>query len=102
MPLAVKTADVATLDAFVTAVFVPPVNVPLAPEPGGANVTVTSGTGLPLASQIGRASCRERAVITAAAGPLPLDAMIEAAGPVVLVSEKPAGVDTPGTDALTV
>jgi hypothetical protein len=48
--LAVKTADVATPEAFVTAVLAPPAKVPLAPDGGAVNVTVTPLTGFPFAS----------------------------------------------------
>jgi hypothetical protein len=44
---AVKTAAVAIPLAFVVAVFTPPANVPLAPDPGAVNVTTTPLTGLP-------------------------------------------------------
>jgi hypothetical protein len=44
--LAVNAADVATPLAFEVAVFTPPANVPLAPLPGGVNVTTTPPTGL--------------------------------------------------------
>jgi len=44
--LAVKTATVATPEAFVVAVFAPPAKVPLAPLPGAVNVTNTPLTGL--------------------------------------------------------
>jgi hypothetical protein len=47
MALAVNTADVATPDEFVVAVFAPPANVPEAPLLGAANVTVTPLTPLP-------------------------------------------------------
>ena len=39
-------AEVAVPEAFVTAVFWPPANEPLAPLPGAANVTVAPLTGL--------------------------------------------------------
>src|SRR4051812_25713221 len=102
MPLAVKTADVATPGAFVTTVVVPPADVPLSPVLGGANVTVTSGTGLPLASLTVATSSLAKAVSIAALRPFPTRRSSDLEGPVVLVSEKPAGVDTPGADALTV
>lgn len=41
-----NTAAVATPDALVIAVFRPPANVPLAPLPGAAKVTVAPLTGL--------------------------------------------------------
>jgi hypothetical protein len=47
---AVNTAAVATPLVFVVAVFTPPANVPLAPDPGAVNVTITPLTGLPKAS----------------------------------------------------
>ena len=47
MLLAVKTAEVATPEPLVTAVFKPPANVPLAPLPGAAKVTVTPEAGAP-------------------------------------------------------
>ena len=47
IPFAVNTAAVANPLVFVVAVFTPPVNVPLAPEPGAVNVTTTPLTGLP-------------------------------------------------------
>jgi len=50
VPLAVNTADVATPDAFVTAVLAPPANVPLGLLPGAVNVTVTPLTKLLFAS----------------------------------------------------
>jgi hypothetical protein len=43
---AVNVPDVATPLAFEVAVFTPPANVPLAPLPGGVNVTTTPPTGL--------------------------------------------------------
>ncbi len=46
MPLAVKTAAVASPDAFVVAVVIPPANVPLGPLVGAVIVTVTPLTGL--------------------------------------------------------
>jgi hypothetical protein len=50
VPFAVNTAAVATPLVFVVAVFTPPANVPLAPDPGTVNVTITPLTGLPKAS----------------------------------------------------
>jgi hypothetical protein len=47
--LAVNTGAVATPLLFVIAVFTPPANVPLAPDPGAAKVTFTPLTGLSLA-----------------------------------------------------
>src|SRR5580704_12253603 len=50
MRLAVNTADVATPDELVTAVFTPPAKVPLAPLEGAAKVTVRLLMGLPSGS----------------------------------------------------
>jgi hypothetical protein len=47
VPFAVNTAAVAIPLAFVVAVFTPPANVPLAPDPGAVNVTTTPLTGFP-------------------------------------------------------
>ena len=46
VPLAVKTADIATPRPLVVAVVTPPASVPLAPLPGAVNVTVAPLTGL--------------------------------------------------------
>jgi hypothetical protein len=45
VPLAVKTADVATPDALVVAVFAPPAKLPLGPLTGGVKITTTLGIG---------------------------------------------------------
>src|ERR1700693_3944545 len=81
MLLAVNTADVATPLAFVTAVFTPPANVPLAPVCAGAvNVTVTPETGLLLASFTVACSAVVNAVaIVALCGVPPVAVML--AGP---------------------
>jgi hypothetical protein len=50
VPFAVNTTAVATPPVLVVAVFTPPANVPLAPDPGAVNVTTTPPTGLPKAS----------------------------------------------------
>jgi len=97
----VNTADVATPEALVTAVLTPPAKVPLGPEPGAVNVTVTPLTGLPLASFTVATNGAAKGVVTAALCPEPLVAVIDAAGPAVLVSAKLAGVATPGTEAVT-
>ena len=49
--MAVKTADVATPPAVVTAVFTPPAKLPLAPEAGATKVTVMPLNGLLKASR---------------------------------------------------
>jgi hypothetical protein len=100
--LAVNTADVATPELFVTAVFTPPANVPLAPLPGAANVTVTPLTGLPPESRTVATSGFVNAVLIGALCGVPLVAVIEAGAPAVLVNAKFAGAATPGTDAATV
>src|SRR5690349_24167204 len=64
--LAVKTAAVATPCAFVVAVFTPPANVPLAPLPGAAKVTVTPLTGLVNESLTVACSCVAKAELTVA------------------------------------
>src|SRR5215472_5918278 len=63
MLLAVKTAEVATPEAFVTAVVTPPANVPLAPLAGAAKVTVTPFTGLFPESGTVAWSCAGKAVL---------------------------------------
>jgi hypothetical protein len=77
--LAVNTADVATPCVFVTAVFAPPANVPLAPVPGTANVTVTPLTGFPPEPVTVTTSVAPNAVFTTALCGVPLVATIEAA-----------------------
>src|SRR6267154_1165710 len=102
MLLAVNMPEVATPLALVTAVFVPPANVPLAPVCAGAvNVTVTPETGLLLASFT--VACRavlNEVLIVAVCG-VPVVAVMLAAGPAVLVRAKLATVATPDTDAAT-
>jgi hypothetical protein len=97
--LAVNVADVATPLAFVVAVFIPPANVPLAPLAGAVKVTTTPLTGLFPASVAVATNGALNAVLIAALCPEPLVAVIFAAGPAVLVSEKVAEV-APGTDAV--
>jgi hypothetical protein len=101
----VNAAAVATPDAFVTAVvaFVPvPVKVPLAPVDGAVNVTVTPGTRLENASLTVACNCVANGVAIVALCGVPAVAVIEAAAPGVLVSEKLAGVPRPVTEAFTV
>ena len=100
MALAVNTLDVATPDAFVIAL-VEPVNAPLAPEPGAANVTVTPDTGLPEESLTVAANGLEKGALIEVLWPLPLVAVILAAGPGMLVSGKLAGVAMPVALAMT-
>jgi hypothetical protein len=96
----VNAAEVATPEAFVVAVFTPPANVPLAPLPGAANVTVTPLTGLPPASFTVATSGDPYAALIVALCGVPPVAVIEAGVPTVLVNEKLAGVATPTTDAV--
>jgi hypothetical protein len=98
--LAVKAGATATPEAFVTTVAFPP-NVPLAPDPGALNVTLTPETALPLASRTVAASGVLKAVFTCALWPLPAVAVTLAAGPARFVTENKAETDTPFTDALT-
>ena len=88
MLLAVKTAAVAIPCALVVAVFTPPANVPLAPLPGAAKVTVTPLTGLLNESLTVACSCVAYAVFTVALCGVPAVAVMLAAAPARLVSEK--------------
>jgi hypothetical protein len=100
---AVNEAD-DTPEAFVatTIVAVPLLNTPVAPVPGAVNVTFTPDTGLPPASFTVTARGFAKAVlIFADCGVVPAFAVIVAAAPVTLVSEKLAGVATPDTVAAT-
>jgi hypothetical protein len=99
---AAKVADVATPLAFVVAVFTPPANVPLAPLVGAVNVNTTPLTGLFPESVTVATNGAPNAVLIAVLCPDPLVTATLAAGPIVLVSEKLAGVATPATDAVTV
>jgi len=87
---AVNGAD-ATPEAFVATmtVVVLLLNPPDAPDPGAVNVTFTPETGLLPASFTVTASALAKAVLIAAdCGVVPAFAVIEVAGPAVLVSEK--------------
>jgi hypothetical protein len=97
---AVKTFEVATPDALVTAV-APPVKVPLAPLAGAVNVTVTPLTGFPPLSFTVATSFAGKAVLIAAVCGVPPVAAIDDAVPLLFVSAKVAGLATPGTDAVT-
>src|ERR1700693_2783288 len=90
MLLAVNAGAVAIPLAFVVAVFTP-ANVPLAPLLGAVNVTVTPLTGLLLASLTMATSGLAKAAVTAALCGDPLDTVIEAGAPAVLVREKLTG-----------
>jgi hypothetical protein len=100
---AVNPAD-ATPDAFVVTVIVTVLllNTPDAPEPGAVNVTFTPDTGLLPASFTVTASAFAKAVLTAAdCGVVPAFALIDEAGPAVLVKEK-FTVVSPADAAVTV
>jgi hypothetical protein len=99
--LAVNSADVATPDAFVTAVFAFPAKAPLAPAAGGLNVTVTPLSKLPPASFTVASRRFANAVLTPALCGVPPVAVIDAAGPGLFISAKLAGVVTPAADAVT-
>src|SRR5262249_46462927 len=79
VPFAMKTAAVATPDAFVVAVFTPPANVPLAPLPGAAKVTVTPLTPLPKESLTVACNCVANAVLIEALCGVPAVALMLAA-----------------------
>lgn len=76
-----KTAAVATPEAFVVAVVTPPAKVPLAPPPGAANVTVTPLTGLFSESFTVACSCSANAVLTVALCGVPEEAVMLAGVP---------------------
>jgi hypothetical protein len=99
---AVNTADDATPEAFVAAVFTPPAKVPDAPLLGGANDTIAPLTALPPPSFTVTVRRPPNAVLTVALCGVPLVAVIDAAAPAVLVSAKLADVETPATLAVTV
>jgi hypothetical protein len=99
----VNTADVATPEEFVVAVFAPPANVPEAPLLGAAKVTVAPLTPLPLEFSTVATRGFANAVLMVVLCGVPLVAVMEA-GPLLawLVSVKLAAVDTPATIAVTV
>src|ERR1700688_4091715 len=102
MLLAVHTAEFATPLAFVTAVFTPPANVPLAPVCAGAvNVTVTPLTGwLPESFTVACSAVVNAVLIVALCG-VPAVVVIAAGSPAVLVRAKLAAIETPDTHAAT-
>src|SRR5260221_8529655 len=81
VPLAVKTAAVATPCALVTAVLTPPANVPLAPLVGAVKVTVTPFTGLLEESFTVACSCVANAVLIVALWGVPAVALMLAGRP---------------------
>jgi len=97
----VNTADIATPEALVVAVFTPPANVPEAPLEGAVNVTVTPLTGLPPEFFTVAAKRLANAVLIAALCGVPPLAVIEAALPAVFVRRKVAAGETPVTLANT-
>src|SRR5215472_16969920 len=86
--LAVKTAAVATPEAFVVAVLTPPAKVPLAPLVGALKVTVTPLTGLLKESCTVTWNCTANAVLTVALCGVPAVVAMLAAAPATLVREK--------------
>ena len=99
--MAVNAGAVATPLLFVVTIADPP-NVPLAPVPGAAKVTLTPLTGLLLASFTVACSAVANAVPIAALCGVPAVAVTPAAGPGLFVRLKLAGVLTPETLAVTV
>lgn len=99
---AVKDVEVATPAAFVSAVFTPPANVPLAPMPGAVKVTVTPLTRLLRESFTVAWSGAANAELTATLCGVPEAAVILAAGPAKLVKEKFAVDATPEAPAATI
>jgi hypothetical protein len=96
---AVNATDVAMPEPLVIAVFTPPAKIPLAPLAGARNVTVTPLTGLPTESCTSAAKGNGNVVPTPVLCPDPLDTVIDAAP--LLVRVKLAGVEAPGTLAVT-
>ena len=86
---------------MVTAVVTPPAKLPLAPEAGARNVTVTPLTGLFPESFTVTCSAELNAVLMGALCGVPAVAVTEAAAPAVFVKAKLAGVVTPDTLAVT-
>jgi hypothetical protein len=79
----VNTADVATPLELVVAVFTPPAKVPLAPDVGGAKVTVTPLAGVPPVVTVATRGAANAAPTTALCG-VPLVALIDTGGVVIL------------------
>jgi hypothetical protein len=99
MVLAVNAGAVATPLALVVTVGLPP-NVPEAPEPGAANVTLAPGTGLENASRTIAWSAVANAVLTVLLCGVPADVTMLAATPGVFVRLNETE-DKPGIDAVT-
>jgi hypothetical protein len=98
---AVNAAEVAIPEGFVVAVLTPPAKLPEAPLDGVVKVTIAPLTGLPPESLTVATRGLLKAVLMVALCELPPLALIEAAAPAMLVSAKPAVVDTPDTLAVT-
>jgi hypothetical protein len=98
----VNAADVATPELFVRADVAPPAKLPLGPDGGAENVTVTLLRGLPPTSvTLARKRCAKATLMGVLCGVPP--AAVTAEGlPAVFVSENVAGAATPATDADTV
>jgi hypothetical protein len=99
--LAVNAGAVATPLALVVTVGLP-ANVPEAPAPGAANVTLTPATGLDDASRTSALRAVVNAMLTVVLCGVPAVAVILAGAPAVFVSEKFADVATPLAVAVTV
>ena len=87
-----NVAEVATPLALVVAVFTPPAKVPLAPLPGGVNVTTTPLTGLFPESVTVATNGAANAVLIGALCPEPLVTATFAGDPTRFVNEKFAEV----------
>ena len=100
--MAVNVGAVAIPEALVAAVavFEPPVNVPLAPDVGAAKVTVTFATGFPPESLTVATSAAKALLICTVCG-VPLLAVMDPAGPFMLLKLKLAVAATPVTEAVT-
>ena len=99
--MAVNVGAVATPEELVLTVALPEY-VPLAPEPGAMKVTEMPLVGFPNESLTVACSGVANAVLTAALCGVPAVAVMEAAAPAVLVSEKLARVAVPAKAAVTV
>jgi hypothetical protein len=104
VPLAENAVEVAMPFASVVSVsaVVPLAKVPLAPDAGAVNVTATPLAGFEPLSNTVALSGDANEVLTALLCGVPPVAVIEAAGPAMLVRLKLAGVVTPATVAVTV
>lgn len=103
VPFAVKVGAVALPFASVVACALvePPVNVPLAPEPGAVNVTTTPLVGDPLVVTVATSADANAELIVALCGVPPV-AVITSCDAAVFVRLKFAGELAPVTVAVTV